>query len=261
LAQRFEAHRDHLRAVAYRMLGSRREADDAVQESWLRLGNSDEVPAENLGGWLTAVVARVCLDTLRTRPGQGAGLADSVSVALLVVLETLAPAERLAFVLRDLLAMPFEEIAPIVGGTPIAAQELARRARRRVHSGSAAGAADPARQRELVAALLAAARGGDVGGLLAVLDPDVVLRADAAAVRARAPQEVLGAAAVAEVIAGRARSARAALVDGLPAAVRAPAGEPRVVFSFVVVGGRIAAIDMTTDLLRLRDQSITIVDR
>src|SRR5881392_101755 len=201
LAENFEASRGHLRAVAYRMLGSTAEVDDAVQETWLRLSRSDTSAVENLGGWLTTVIARVCLDMLRARKsrreepmgphvpepaaddthGREAEMADSVGAALLVVLETLAPAERLAFVLHDMFAVPFEEIAPIVGRTPTAARQLASRARRRVRGAAPSPDADLARQREVVDAFLAAARGGDFGALLAVLDPAVVLRADAAA--------------------------------------------------------------------------------
>ena len=222
LAERFEANRTHLRAVAYRMLGSLSEADDAVQEAWLRLSRSDTSGVENLGGWLTTVVARVCLDMLRSRksrreeplgahvpepivsredgidPEHEALLADSVGLALLVVLETLAPAERLAFVLHDMFAVPFDEIAPIVGRSPAAARQLASRARRRVQGAATAPDADLTRQREVVDAFLAASRGGDFDALLAVLDPDVVLRADRAAVQAGASREVRGAAAVAE---------------------------------------------------------------
>src|SRR5437763_12388687 len=202
LAERFEEHRAHLRAVAYRMLGSLSEADDAVQESWLRLGRSDASGIENLGGWLTTVVARVCLDMLRSResrreepldtqvpepivsredgidPEQEALLADSVGLALLVVLDTLTPAERLAFVLHDLFAVPFNEIAPIVGCSPTAARQLASRARRRVRGAATVKDADLTRSRAVVNAFLAASREGDFGALLAVLDPDVVLRAD-----------------------------------------------------------------------------------
>src|SRR3954469_23402100 len=203
LAQRFEENRTHLRAVAYRMLGSLSEADDAVQETWLRLGRSETSGVENLGGWLTTVVARVCLDMLRSRksrreqplgallpepivsrvdaidPEHEALLADSVGLALLVVLQTLAPAERLAFVLHDMFAVPFEEIAPIVGRSPTAARQLASRARRRVREAAPVPDADLDTQREVLAAFLAAARGGDFQALLEVLDPDVVLRADA----------------------------------------------------------------------------------
>ena len=208
LAERFEEHRTHLRAVAYRLLGSRNEADDAVQEAWLRLSRADTSGVANLGGWLTTVVARVCLDMLRARksrreeplgvypPAQTVGgargtdpehealMADAVGFALLVVLDTLAPAERLAFVLHDLFAVPFEEIAPIVGRSPTAARQLASRARRRVRGGSAAPQADRTRQRTVVNAFLAASRSGDFDALLALLDPDVVLRTDRAVVLA-----------------------------------------------------------------------------
>src|SRR5437763_6093184 len=231
LTDRFEAHRAHLKAVAYRMLGSASEADDAVQEAWIRLSRAGADDVANLGGWLTTVVSRVCLDMLRSRsarreepidtpvpemgPGQAAPvdpeqealLADSVGSALLVVLETLAPAERLAFVLHDLFAVPFDEIAAIVGRSPAAARQLASRARRRVQGATADPIADRARQRAVVDAFLAASRGGDFTALLALLDPDVVLRADEAAVRTgNIAAEVRGAAAVAETFAGRARA-------------------------------------------------------
>src|SRR6266571_4966583 len=229
LAERFEEHRTHLRAVAYRMLGSLSEADDAVQESWLRLSRSDPSGIENLGGWLTTVVARVCLNVLRSResrreepmsvrvpdpivgredefdPDHGVLLSDSVGLALLVVLETLAPAERLAFVLHDMFAVPFDEIAPMVGRSPTAARQLASRARRRVQGAAAVPDTDLRRQREVVDAFLAAARDGDFDALLAVLDPDVVLRADRAAVHAGASREVRSAPAVAKQFSGRAR--------------------------------------------------------
>ena len=221
LAEQFEAERSHLRAVAYRMLGSLSEADDAVQESWLHLSRADTSGVVNLSGWLTTVVARVCLDMLRSRrsrreeplgedvsepmmsredgidPEQEALLADSVGLALLVVLETLAPAERLAFVLHDLFDVPFDEIAPIVGRSPTAARQLASRARRRVQGAETAQDADLSRQRAVVDAFLAASRGGDFEALLAVLDPDVVLRADPAAVSMGASEEIHGAPAAA----------------------------------------------------------------
>ncbi|MGH7460911.1 MAG: sigma-70 family RNA polymerase sigma factor, partial [Longimicrobiales bacterium] len=235
LAERFESNRTHLRAVAYRMLGSRTEADDALQEAWLRVSRADTSAIENLGGWLTTVVARVCLDQLRTRksrreesidrqvaasqenaldPEQQALLADSVGLALLVVLETLTPAERVAFVLHDMFDLPFDEIAPIVGRSATAARQLASRARRRVQGANARPDADRSRQRTVVDAFLAAARSGDFTALLALLDPDVVLRADAAAVLSGAEEEVLGAAAVARTFAGRASAAQPALIDG-----------------------------------------------
>ena len=235
LTERFEANRTHLRSVAYRMLGSRAEADDAVQEAWLRLSRADTSSVENLSGWLTTVTARVCLDMLRGRkarreeelsplvPEPAIGqesvehdmlLADQVGAALLVVLETLEPAERLAFVLHDMFAVPFEQIAPIVGRSPAAARQLASRARRRVQGRSETPEVDVTRQREIVDAFLAASRGGDFDALLAVLDPDVVFRADHVAVTMGGVAELRGAAAVAETFRGRAQAARAALVDG-----------------------------------------------
>jgi RNA polymerase sigma factor (sigma-70 family) len=274
LARRFEDHRGRLRAVAYRMLGSASEADDAVQEAWLRLSRSDADAVENLGGWLTTVVARVCLNMLEARrsrreepvggdlpdpvahrgddhdPEQQALAAEGVGLALLVVLDTLTPAERLAFVLHDLFAVPFEEIAPIVDRSPAAARQLASRARRRVQ-GAPPPDADLARQRAVVDAFLAASRQGDFEALLALLDPDVVLRADPAAVRTGAAAEARGAAAVAGTFSGRAQTARPALVDGAPGAVWAPGGRPRVAFGFTVADGRILAIDLLADPERL----------
>ena len=276
LAQRFETHREHLRAVALRMLGSSHEADDAVQEAWLRLSRSDAEAVENLGGWLTTVVARVCLDMLRARaakrevppdaapepvtatsPEDEVLLADSVGLALLVVLDTLAPAERLAFVLHDMFAVSFEEIAPIVGRTPVAARQLASRARRRVQSDPALPDASAATQREVVAAFLVAAREGDFTALLRLLDPDVVLRADAVAVdmaaaraNAGAPdlsEEMRGVDAVARVFAGGARAARLALVDGLAGAVVSVGGRPMAVFDFTVRRGRVVGIELLAD--------------
>ncbi len=232
LAEQFEANRNHLQAVAYRMLGSLSEADDAVQESWLRLSRSDTSEVENLGGWLTTVVARICLDMLRSRtsrreesleasvteqatsqeggvdPEQEAILADSVGLALLVVLDTLNPAERLAFVLHDIFAVPFEEIAPIVERSPTAARQLASRARRRVQGAESKKDADIAYQREVVDAFLTASHTGNFDALLAVLDPDVVFRHDRTAVPAGASMEVRGAKAVAEQFVGRAQGAR-----------------------------------------------------
>jgi len=270
-AERFEENRTHLRAVAYRMLGSLSEADDAVQEAWLRFGRSDASGIQNLGGWLTTVVARVCLDMLRSRnsrreeplsahgsasivsheggidPEQEALLADSVGLALLVVLETLAPPERLAFVLHDMFAMPFDEIAPIVGRSPAAARQLASRARRRVQGAPTYSSADRDRHREVVEAFLAASRGGDFGALLALLDPEVVLRADPTAVVVGATKLVTGAQAVAKTFAGRARIARLALIDGAPGAVWAQGGKPRVVFAFTITGRKIDAIDLIAD--------------
>src|SRR6202162_3932825 len=263
LAERFEAERPHLQAVAYRVLGSLSEADDAVQEPWLHLSRSGTSGVENLGGWLTTVVARVCLDMLRSResrreepravhvpepimsredgidPEQEALLADSVGLALLLVLDTLKPAERLAFVLHDLFAVPFDEIAPIVGRSPTAARQLASRARRRVQGAATVPDTDLTRQREVVDAFLAASRGGDFDALLEVLDPDVVLRTDRAAVTAGASREVRGALDVAKQFSGRARFAQPALVDGAAGAVWAPGGQPRVVFGFTITRGKI----------------------
>jgi RNA polymerase sigma factor (sigma-70 family) len=282
LAQRFEDHRAHLRAVAYRMLGSAGEADDAVQEAWLRLSRADTSDVANLGGWLTTVVARVCLNMLQSRksrreepigdrlaepaagrqdgvdPEDEALLAEGVGLALLVVLDTLTPAERLAFVLHDLFDVPFEEVAAVVGRSPAAARQLASRARRRVQ-GSAPPDADLARQRAVVDAFLAASRGGDFDALLAVLDPEVVLRADPAAARMGVAGEVRGAAAVAQTFAGRARAARPALVDGAAAAVWAPGGRPRVVVGFTIAEGRIVGIELLADPERLRQLDVTVL--
>jgi RNA polymerase sigma factor (sigma-70 family) len=288
LAERFEENRPRLRAVAYRMLGSLSEADDAVQEAWVRLSRSDTSGVENLGGWLTTVVGRVCLDMLRSRrsrreepldqhsggrvpgpivdregaidPEHEALLADSVGLALLVVLETLTPAERLAFVLHDMFAVPFAEISPIVGRSPNATKMLASRARRRVRGAAEVPDSDPAHQREVVDAFLAASRGGDFGALLAVLDPDVVLRADGAAVRAGASREVRGARAVADTFFGRARFARPALVNGAIGAVWAPGGRPRVAFCFTVVGGKIVEIEVVADPARLSGLDLAVLE-
>ena len=286
LAQRFEGHRGHLHSVAYRMLGSPAEADDAVQEAWIRLSRSGSGEVENLGGWLTTVVSRVCLDMLRSRtarreepldppvhdatprsanradPEHEAVLADSVGPALLVVLETLAPAERLAFVLHDMFAVPFDEIAGIVGRSPAATRQLASRARRRVQ-GAATGdpPADRARQRAVVDAFLAASRGGDFDALLALLDPDVVLRADETAVRTGglAP-EVRGAAAVAETFAGRARAAQPALVDGGVGLAWAPGGRPKAVFDLTIADGRIMAIEVLLDPDLVADLDVVLLE-
>jgi RNA polymerase sigma-70 factor, ECF subfamily len=287
LAEQFEANRTHLRAVAYRMLGSVSEADDAVQESWLRLSRSDTAAIENLGGWLTTVVARVSLDMLRSRksrreeslgpyvpepivsredgvdPEHEALLADSVGLALLVVLETLAPPERLAFVLHDMFAVPFEEIAPLVDRTPAAARQLASRARRRVRGAAPVPDADLARQREVVGAFLAASREGDFDALVAVLHPDVVLRADGGPLRPSASAEVRGAQAVVEQTrkyASLARFARPALVNGAAGFVVAPGGRPFAVAGFTIAGGKIVEIDLLTDPDRLRALDLTVLD-
>lgn len=288
LAERFEENRSHLRGVAYRMLGSLSGADDAVQEAWLRLSRADTSDVVNLSGWLTTVVARVCLDTLRSHksrreesleersaahlpeptasrdsgadPEQEALLADSVGLALLVVLDTLPPAERLAFVLHDMFATPFEEIAPIVGRSPAAARQLASRARRRVQGAASAPEADLARQREVVDAFLAASRAGNFDALLAVLDPDVVLRADPAALPPGAPREIRGAADLAKrAITGGARAARPALVNGAVGVVVAPGGRLRMVLRFTIIGGRISEIDAVAEPERLRQLDLAIL--
>ncbi|OLF10227.1 RNA polymerase subunit sigma-70 [Actinophytocola xinjiangensis] len=266
MTARFEEHRPRLRAVALRVLGSPVEADDAVQEAWLRLHRTDTAEVDNLGGWLTTVVARVALNMVRARREQpwedieagaetGAGapdpegqavLAESVGLALQVVLDTLGPAERLAFVLHDLFGVPFEEIAPIVDRTPAAARKLASRARRRVRGATSSGDQDLARRREVVAAFLTAARGGDLDTLLALLAPDAVLRTDAAATRFGATA-ASGAREVAAGFLGRAQGARLALVDGLPGLMWTRGGTTRVVFGFTVADGRITAIDMLAD--------------
>jgi RNA polymerase sigma-70 factor, ECF subfamily len=287
LAERFEEHRSHLRAVAYRMLGSLSEADDAVQESWLRLSRSDASDIENLGGWLTTVVARVCLNMLRSRetrredpmsayvpdpivsreveldPDDEVILADSVGLALLVVLETLAPAERLAFVLHDMFAVPFDEIAPMVGRSPTAARQLASRARRRVQGAAAAPDPDLARQREVVDAFFAAARDGDFDALLAVLHPDVVLRSDGGAVRPGASFVVRGAREVAESALTFARLSpfvRPALVNGAAGVVVAPHGRLFSVMGFTVRDGKIVEIDGIADPERLQKLDLAGLD-
>lgn len=265
LAGQFEGHRTHLRAVAYRMLGSAAEAEDAVQEAWLRLSRTDTSDVQNLGGWLTTVVSRVCLTMLQSRrtrreapleahehaaaegvdPEAEAVLADSVGSALLVVLDTLTPPERLAFVLHDLFGVPFDDIASIVGRSPAAARQLASRGRRRVQGASPEP--DQARQREVVGAFLAASRAGDFEALLAVLDPDAVARADATAAAIGADAEVRGAAAVAGAYAGRAQAARMMLVDGVPGLVWTQRGTPKVVFDFTVVGDKVTRIELLAD--------------
>jgi RNA polymerase sigma factor (sigma-70 family) len=284
LAEQFEATRSHLRGVAYRMLGSLSEADDAVQEAWLRLSRADTSGVENLGGWLTTVVARICLDMLRARssrreepfgaqpsepsagrtdgsdPEYEALLADSVGLALLVVLERLAPAERLAFVLHDVFAVPFDDIAPLVGRSPTAARQLASRARRRVQGTTNLPDADCKEQRAVVDAFLAAARGGNFAALLAVLDPNVVLRDDRAAVGADAAREVQGAEAVARRAAkGGARAAQAALVNGAVGVVVAPRGRLLMVLDFTIQSGKIVAIDVIADPLRLRRLDLALL--
>ncbi|MEP7188601.1 MAG: sigma-70 family RNA polymerase sigma factor [Roseiflexaceae bacterium] len=284
LAEQFETKRTHLRAVAYRMLGSLSEAEDAVQESWLRLSRADTSGVENLGGWLTTVVARVCLDMLRSRnsrreepldahvpeqnmnpdhasdPEYEALLADSVGLALLVVLDTLAPAERLAFVLHDIFAVPFVEIAPIVGRSPTATRQLASRARRRVRGAATVSDTDLTRQREVVDAFLAASRAGDFEALLTVLDPNVVFRFDRTAVPESASNEVHGAAAVAKQFVGRARLAKPALVNGVVGIIVAPRGKLFMVLGLTITSGKIVAIDVIADPERLRQIDLAILD-
>ena len=263
LAARFEESRARLHAVALRMLGSRTDADDAVQEAWLRLSRHESERIDNLGGWLTTVVARIALDMLRSRrsrreesalpeiadtvdPESDLLLADAMGTALLVVLDTLAPAERLAFVLHDLFGVSFEEIGPIVARSPEAARQLASRARKRVQ-GRGTHEADREKQREVVDAFLAASRGGDFAALLAVLDPDVVVRADATAAALGAAREMRGAEEVARTFLGRAAGARALVVDGMPNAAWVVKGAPKVVFEFVVEHGKIVSFDLRGD--------------
>ena len=287
LAARFEEHRARLRAVAFRMLGSLSEADDAVQEAWLRTSRADANEVENLGGWLTTITARVCLNMLRSRaarreepldahvpdpvitradrrsPEDEAVLADSVGLALLVVLETLSPAERLAFVLHDMFAVPFDEIAPIVDRSPEATRQLASRARRRVQGAPTAPDADLQRQREVVDAFFAAARGGDFDALVAVLDPDVVLRADGGAGRVRQSTVLRGAEAVASQALRFARpgaDVRQVVVNGAAGILVAPGGRPVAVMGFTVVRGRIVAIDALADPDRLRDLDPSLLE-
>jgi RNA polymerase sigma-70 factor (ECF subfamily) len=284
LAEKFEANRSHLRRVAYRMLGSLTEADDAVQEAWLRLARADTGDVRNLGGWLTTVVARVCLDMLRGRksrreepmspdvpepvvgreggadPEHEAQMADSVGLALLVVLEALAPAERIAFVLHDMFDLPFDEIAPIVGRSEAAARQLASRARRRVQGADKRADVDLSSQRTVVDAFLAASRNGDFKGLLTILDPDVVVRADDAAVRLGGLREMRGADTVAKAFMGRARNARSALVDGVVGVVVAPRGRLLLVLNVMFANGKIVEIDTVADPERLAEFELAILD-
>ncbi|MCX5417816.1 sigma-70 family RNA polymerase sigma factor [Streptomyces sp. NBC_00059] len=279
LALQFEEHRPHLRAVAYRMLGSLAEADDAIQETWLRLAGSGDRRIDNLGGWLTTVIGRVCLDMLRVRkrrgeepleerlpdpvissegradPEQQALMADSLGLALLVVLESLSPAERLAFVLHDLFGLSFEEIAPIVDRTPATAKKLASRARLRVRGTTPPPDPDRAGQRRVVDAFLTAARGGDFDALLSLLDPEVVLRADGGALTGGL-RTIRGAAAVAGQLdifqrMATAATTHAALVNGCAGLVNTLDGQPLSVMSFTITGGRIATIDILSDPQRL----------
>lgn len=286
LAERFEADRTHLQAVAYRLLGSASEADDAVQEAWLRLSRADTSEVQNLSGWLTTVVARVCLDMLRSRksrrelpleldgelipdaadPEREALLAESVGLAMLAVLQRLAPAERVAFVLHDVFGVPFDDIAAIVGRSPVATRQLASRGRRRVQGTSEDGrVADLARQRDIVDAFFKASRGGDLEALLAVLDPDVALHADETALQMGmrsgwiARSVLQGASAVAEQFVGRAQAAQLALIDGLPGAVWAPGGTPRVAFAFTIQDGRVVEIELLADPQRLSGLTIELL--
>ncbi|MFJ3706864.1 sigma-70 family RNA polymerase sigma factor [Streptomyces sp. NBC_01267] len=296
LAERFEAQRGQLRAVAHRMLGSVDEADDAVQEAWLRLGRVDAGELDNLAGWLRTVVTRICLDMLRSRrsrredlaeqqvldhalaplsnantthgdgstPEDEALLADSVSRALLVVLDTLAPAERIAFVLHDMFAVPFEEIAPVVGRTQGATKKLASRARLKVQGSPVVPAAELARHRRVVSAFLAAARAGDLTAILAVLAPDVVRRADPSALPPGGAAEVRGARAVAEgtaALAHRSRLAEPALVNGTVGAVVAPRGRLLFALTFTIESDRITEYEVIADPARLRRLDLAVLDR
>jgi RNA polymerase sigma factor (sigma-70 family) len=283
LAERFEEHRTRLRAVAYRMLGSLSDADDAVQEAWLRLSRSDRGEIDNLGAWLTTVVGRVSLNMLRSRrlrreerlgvrlpepivdgadgvdPEHEALLADSVGLALLVVLERLTPAERLAFVLHDMFAVPFDEIAPVIDRSPEAARQLASRARRRVRGATPPQDADPAAQREAVDAFIAAARNGDFDALVALLDPDVVLRADSGA----GVVEVRGATRVASGALSYSQlglSVRPALINGVAGAITTRAGELFAISAFTVSDGKIVEIDILADPARLAPLDLVLLD-
>jgi RNA polymerase sigma factor (sigma-70 family) len=285
LAASFEESRPHLRAVAYRLLGSREEADDALQESWIRLSRSDPVKVENLTGWLTTIVARVCLDMLRSRrarpedpvgtqipdpltdpsepaaPEQQALIADSIGSAMLVVLDTLSPPERVAFVMHDVFGVSFDEIAPVIGKTAAASRQLGSRARRRVQGSEQPPSASASRQRAVVDAFFAASRDGHFEALLALLDPDVVLGRDAAAVAiAAGPARVRGAHEVAQLFSGRARGAQLALIDGQIGLVWAPGGQPRVVFALHIDGDVITRIDVVADPAHLAGLELALLD-
>ncbi|MBB6484020.1 sigma-70 family RNA polymerase sigma factor [Rhizobium lusitanum] len=286
-AEKFEANRPHLRAVAYRMLGSRTEAEDAVQETWLRLVRSDTSHIENLSGWLTTVTARICLDLLRTRksrreepltihvpepmvvheagngtdPEQDALLADSVGLALLVVLEKLNPAERLAFVLHDMFDVSFDDIAPILGRTTVATRQLASRARRRVQDTPSTTEADLTRQRHVVDAFLTASRVGDLQALLAVLDPEALFRPDAVAARMGSVGELQGRSAIAATFNGRAQAARAAVIDGAVGAVVIIGGQLRIALRFTLnEDNLVTAVDAMADPERLRALDIVLIE-
>ena len=279
----FEAQRPRLRAVAFRMLGSRTDADDAVQETWLRLSRSADTAVENFGGWLTTVISHICLDMLRARKTRGDDiahsedkreptaastpnpqeedllLADSVSAALLVVLQRLSPAERVAFVLHDMFDLSFEEIAPILDRTAEAARQLASRARRRVRGDDSTTSpqhSDRQRQREMVSAFLTAAKGGDLQGLLAALDPDVVFRTDAAARKLGGPAELRGAAAVAEIFKGRAQAARAMLIDGILGISVAPGGKQLLLLQLTFGENGITTIEAIADPASMADAEL-----
>ncbi|MFI6448405.1 sigma-70 family RNA polymerase sigma factor [Kitasatospora sp. NPDC050543] len=287
LIERFEEHRPHLRAVAYRMLGSAGEADDALQDAWLRVSRADTDEVENIGGWLTTVVARVCLNMLRSRqyrredpldvqesdpaigqesggdPEQEALTADSVGLAMLVVLDTLAPAERLAFVLHDMFAVPFDEIALMIEKTPAATRQLASRARRRVKGGAQPPVADLARRREVVEAFLAATRGGDFDALVKLLHPGVVLRADKAVVPTPEPIVVNGAETVARgamAAMERARATAVVLVDGAVGLAMAPLGRLFLVLNFSITDGLITEIDIVAEPERLHEVELSVLD-
>jgi RNA polymerase sigma factor (sigma-70 family) len=286
LTGRFEVSRPRLRTMAYRMLGSLSDAEDAVQDAWLHAAGADPGTVDNLEGWFTTILARVCLDRLRSRrsrreeplgagetldaeqamvagPEQEAVLADSVGLALLVVLDTLAPAERVAFVLHDTFGLPFGEIAAITGRSPAAARQLASRARRRVRGTAPVSGIRLARQREVAEAFLAASRGGDLGALLAVLDPEVVLHADAASVPTGIPMTIRGAAAVARgarASSGRSRYSGLALVNGTPGIVMAPGGRLTLVLAFTIGDGKISRIDVIADPARLEALDLAVLD-
>jgi RNA polymerase sigma-70 factor (ECF subfamily) len=285
LTEQFEANRGHLQAIAYRMLGSRAEAEDAVQEAWLRLNRADTSEVGNLAGWLTTVVSRVSLDMLRSRtsrredaigevvpeaagpgledggPEYDAEMADAVGPALLVVLDTLAPAERLAFVLHDLFGVPFDEIAVILDRSPEAARQLASRARRRVRGTSPAHEADLDRQRAVVSAFLRASRSGDFEALLTMLDPDVVVRADATSVKMGAAPEIRGATAVLNTFLGRAVGATPAIIDGVAGAAWAPGGQIRALISFMVADGKVIAIELIADRERIDQLDVELLPK
>lgn len=283
LAEQFRANRGHLKSVAYRMLGSASEAEDALQEAWIRLSRAERTEVRNLSAWLTTVISRVCLDMLRSRKSrredvfdgdvhetavqpdvraieEDAMMADSVGLAMLVVLQQLTPAERIAFVLHDMFDLPFDEIGPIVDRSSVAARQLASRARRRVQGGPVPDEAALAGNRRIISAFLAASRDGDFAGLLAVLDPDVVFRADEAAMRLGTLREIHGADAVGKHFAGRARAAELGLVNGEVGVVVAPAGKLLLVLDMVVRKGRIVEIRSVADPQALERLDLMALD-